>query len=153
MLRYETLILAVPEITSSEAENLEKQLDKIFKTHSASMLSFEKWGKVRLMYPVRKNDYGVYFLVRYELEHNDGLIKEIDNLFKVKLNDLVMRSIVSELDVKKSLEYKRPQSVDQVSTKDVDDFIKENKMEGLLQSTAEIEEDDIVEIEQAVKEE
>ena len=145
MLRYETLILTVPEITSAETENLEKQLNKILKAHKASLLFFDKWGKIRLAYPVRKNEYGVYFLLRYEVEDNANIIKDLDTLFKVKLSDLVMRYLSTELDLKKSLDYKRPPSVDQLPAKGVDEFIKENKMEGFLQSTTSDKEEDVVE--------
>ena len=68
MKRYETLILSVPEITADESSWLELELNKIIQKAKGSIVSFEKWGKYRLAYPIRKNDYGIYFLIRFEME-------------------------------------------------------------------------------------
>ena len=43
-----------------------------------------------------------------------------------------MRNVVVKLDPTASLEYTRPESLEEVPTRDVDTFLKENKMTGLL---------------------
>lgn len=43
MLRYETLLLAVPEITKDETSSLEKQVDQLIKKAKGSVISFERW--------------------------------------------------------------------------------------------------------------
>lgn len=134
MLRYETLFLTIPEITADEISVIEKQLEKLAQDAKATILSFEKWGKYKLAYPVRKYDYGVYFLVRFEIDndHKNILLENIKTLFSVKQFDLVMRFTTQKLDPKGTLEYKRPESLEEVPTRDVDTFLKENKMTGLL---------------------
>ncbi|MGB8366858.1 MAG: 30S ribosomal protein S6 [Candidatus Babeliales bacterium] len=137
--RYEVLLLTVPEITSDESKDLEKQLNKLVKDVKGSVISFDRWGKYRLVYPVKKNDYGVYYLFRFEVpqnaevpQSNDEFIQEIKTLFKVKLNNIVMRSLFTHLEAKASLAYQRPKSLEEVPVRDVETFLKENKMEGLL---------------------
>ncbi|MBT3456451.1 hypothetical protein HN446_05295 [bacterium] len=134
MKRYETLILSVPEITADESSWLELEFSKLIQKDKGSLISFDKWGKYRLAYPVRKNEYGVYFLIRFELDSNEvrELFKEMDSFFGVKAQEIVMRTFTSVLDPKDSLEYKKPPSLEDTPSHDVDTFLRENKMGGFL---------------------
>lgn len=132
MVRYETLFLTVPEITSDEADMLEKQFDKAVADVKGSVLSYERWGKYRLAYPVRRNDYGVYYLMRFEVkdDQKQSLLDALKNLFSVKYVELIMRSVVKRLPANGSLAYQRPESLEEVPTKDIDTLVRESK--GLL---------------------
>ncbi len=135
MQRYEVLVLTVPEITKDELKQMENQLDKLIASAKGSTLSFERWGKFRLTYPVRRNEYGVYCLMRFEAP--GSLIKDMRDFFAVKLHDIAMRYVVTRLDGD-SLLYQRPKSLEEASTsRDVDTFLKENQMGGLLSSVDE----------------
>ena len=153
--RYETLMLTVPEITQDETKRLEKEFDRIVADAKGTTLSFERWGKYHLAYPVQKNDYGVYFLARYEVPEGSGIQDELKSLFTIKVNTFVMRSITALLDPKAALAYQRPKSLEESpgTRGDVKDFLKEHKMEGLLstsegrKSRAEDNVDDMIEAE------
>lgn len=132
MVRYEVLMLSVPEITQDEAKTIESQLDRAVKGSKGTMISFERWGKYRLSYPIAKNDYGIYFLARFEVAESAEVLNELKTVFTVKLNDIVMRNMVSRLDVEGSLVYARPQSLEEAPVRDVDKFLRENKMQGLI---------------------
>jgi small subunit ribosomal protein S6 len=134
MIRYESLFLAVPEITADETKTVESQLEKVVQDLQGTIISYERWGKYRLAYPVRKNEYGVYFLMRFEIgdKNKVKLLESLNTVFAVKQADLIMRSIVVVLAADRSLEYHRPESLEEVPTRDVDTFLKENKMSGLL---------------------
>jgi len=132
MLRYEILMLAVPTITQDETKSIESGLNGIFKEHKATMVSFERWGKYRLAYPVKNNDYGVYFLVRFEAEDAHKTLEEIKSLFKVKLHEIVMRYVVTVLNSEDSLAYQRPQSLEE---EPVRDRSEKNKIERILSTT------------------
>ena len=67
MLRYESLILAHPNITSDDESKLQEYFKQLATSTKGEFISFEKWGKYTLAFPVNKQDYGVYFLVRYEI--------------------------------------------------------------------------------------
>lgn len=114
MLRYELLLLTVPEITEDESKHLESQLDRMIKAAKGSLISYERWGKYRLAYTVNKNEYGVYYLLRFEVDaQSEQLIQEMRSLFAVKFNDLVMRYMLHVLDSKGSLAYQRPPSLEE----------------------------------------
>jgi len=133
MLRYEMLFLTVPEITGDEIESIKSYFLKSVRAAKGDMLSFERWGKYRLAYPVNKNDYGVYFLARFEvaLENRDALLKDMRGSYIFKFNNLIMKNMICRLDSKASLEYKRPESLED-TPHDIDSFLKKNDMEGLL---------------------
>jgi len=128
MARYEILLLTIPEITEDEIKNVESQVQGILRTAKGTFISFERWGKFRLAYPVKKNEYGVYFLVRFELpsEASDTL-KELKNLVDVKFYDIVMRSMVSVIDPKQSLVYQRPTSLEEAPRREAGSFLRPGK--------------------------
>lgn len=132
MTRYEVLFLTVPEITGDEISTIEKNVEQEIKKTKGSLLSFERWGKCRLAYPIRHHEYGVYFLVRFESEANQKMLQDLNRVFTVRYNESVMRTIIHRLNNNQSLEYKRPESVEEAPTRDVDSFLRENQMEGLV---------------------
>lgn len=136
MKRYETLILAIPEITADESADLEKQFEQIIKKASGSVRSFERWGKYRLEYQIWHNEYGIYFLTRFEIadENSAQTISDIDTLFKVKLPSLIMRHITTALRQDQPLNYIKPESLEDIPAQDVDSLLKENKPSRYMQS-------------------
>lgn len=134
MFRYEILVLTVPEITTDEATSFESHFEKMLKEHKSSLLSFERWGKYRLAYPIEKNDYGVYFLIRFEVGAQEyrALLEGIKVFLMVKNEELVMRHMVARLDENASLIYQRPESLEESPSRDSDTFFKDNKMTGFL---------------------
>lgn len=137
MLRYEVLFLTVPEITGDEAGTIESYFSKSVRNVKGNLLAFDRWGKYRLAYSVKHNDYGVYFLTRFEVaaESRDALLKDVKNAFVFKFNNLVMKSMVTRLDEQASLDYKRLESLED-NPHDVDSFLKKNDMGGLLHKDA-----------------
>jgi small subunit ribosomal protein S6 len=128
MMRYELLMLSVPEITLDEAKALESQIERTIRDAKGAVLSFDRWGKYRLAYPVKKNDYGVYFLTRFEIEDSNELLEELKSVFMVKLNDTIMRHMISRLSLNDSLEYQKPQSLEEAPARDMNTFIRDNNL-------------------------
>lgn len=136
--RYEVLLLTVPEVTQDETTNIERQIEKVIQNNKGTLQSFERWGKYKLVYPIGGNDYGVYFLARFDTSDAQKLLEELKSLFAVKLHEIVMRSIVSRLAEDAPSVYMRPKSLEESPmTRDVNTFLKENKMEGLLPTSGE----------------
>lgn len=135
MIRYEALVLTIPEVTQDEAKNFEMALEKRIQDVKGSVISHERWGKYRLAFPVRKNDYGVYFLTRFEVPENTNIVKELQDMIAIKWEEVIMRSLFTALKPDQPLTYQRPKSLEEnPSSRDVKNFLKENKMEGLLSS-------------------
>jgi small subunit ribosomal protein S6 len=133
MFRYEVLFLTVPEITKDESEAIRAHFSKVIRAHKGNLLSFDRWGKYRLAYPVNHNDYGVYFLTRFEVdgENKEALLESIKEIFVFKFNTLIPKHIVVRLDAQAPAEYKRPASLED-NPQDIDSFLKRNEMEGLI---------------------
>jgi small subunit ribosomal protein S6 len=146
MYRYEALLLTVPEITQDEFRSLESELDRLVRSAKGTLLSFERWGKFRLAYPVRRNEYGVYCLVRFELPDAQQVLDAIKSLFSIKLHDIVMRSMISRLDFKKSLAYQRPKSLEETPSRDVGTFFKGERAGDLVPGESMPEEKDAEQI-------
>ncbi len=123
--KYEALMLTVPEITGDEAKNIETTLDKAVKAGSGSIISFERWGKYKLSHDVNKNEYGVFFLTRFEAPEKSTLINDLKTLFKVRFNTIVMRDMISVLDPKQPLTYQRPRSLEEAPAREAETFAKE----------------------------
>ncbi len=126
--RYEMLILATPEITQDELSELEKLTDKKVQESKGKLVSYDKWGKFQLAYPVRGNDYGIYILARFELpsEKAAQAIIDVRSLLELKFNTCVMRYLVTQLAAEAPLEYKRPLSLEE-TPRDVETFMKEDR--------------------------
>jgi ribosomal protein S6 len=120
MFRYETLFLTVPTITADETAAIESQFAKLIKDLKATLVSYERWGKYRLAYPVNKHEYGVYFLTRFEVqpEQKAEVLEAVRLFFAVKYNELVMRSVVEKLDFDAPLTYVRPESLEEAPVRE-----------------------------------
>jgi small subunit ribosomal protein S6 len=131
---YETLMLARTQATNDELLNLEKHLDKVVNKAKGKLTLFDKWGKYKLAYPIKKNIYGLYILVRYELpkESVTELFKELSLLFKIKYNDIIIRHVSVKLPQKPSTIYTKPEPISSRGTSSLDSFLKDNKMESLI---------------------
>lgn len=130
-MRYEVLMLAVPEITLDESAKLEAQFRDAVREAKGLMISFERWGKYKLSYPVRHNEYGVYFLARFE---GDGLVvnpllDKVRALLTLKYNEIVMRFLMNRLKHSALLEYQRPESLEDVPGKMTDSLLREHRVE------------------------
>ena len=136
MLHYETLLLTRIEITEDDASMLERTFDKIISDIGGKLITFDRWGKYRLAYPIKKNTHGVYILTRYQLPSNKAqeTHQELDSFLKIKCNDLVIRHLNIKLDPNEPISYQKPEPVDASSRSSLDKFFKENKVEKLLSS-------------------
>jgi ribosomal protein S6 len=115
MIRYETLILAHPDLKKDDEQKIEKLFEELTSNKDCELISFERWGKYSLTYPVRKEDYGIYFLVRYSLPKDlaNKYLHEVHDFFKIRCSETVMRYVHKALAEGASLEYQKPLSMDE----------------------------------------
>lgn len=130
--RYELLMLATPEITQDETKELEKQIGSLINARKGSVISFDRWGKYRLAYPVKKSEYGVYFLTRFTVEELENLNHDIHALLRVRFDNVVIREVLTALPSQGSLEYKRPRSLEEAPTSEETSLLKSKKVEDLI---------------------
>jgi small subunit ribosomal protein S6 len=141
MANYETLMLVRTEITGDEINALESLIEKIVSGKNGKMTLFDKWGKYKLCYPVKKNLYGIYILTRFQVPNDQltAFFAEFDLVFRIKFNEVVMRHVTTKLSEATSTLYKRPEPIGSHGTSNLDSFIKENKMKGLIETPVEEE--------------
>ena len=135
MNRYEILLLAVPHMTEDEATAIERGIEQIVKdVPGSSVVSYDKWGKCKLAYGIGAHEYGLYFLIRFELTDPKKVFDAIHALLTMKYSDSVIRYVAKRLDKNEPAVYVRQEIVEDAPTRDVGDFLRKNKMEGLLTS-------------------
>jgi len=132
MNSYETLLLLSSQATASEIIGLEKAISLQLKKADGLLGSFDRWGKYRLAYAVRKQDYGIYVLVRYTVASPNVFFDQFKTYVRVKADELVLRYVHVKLTPSQyKASYYKPTPIDAESG-DLDSFLKENKMEGLI---------------------
>ena len=111
---YETLMLLKTEATGDEIKFLEDSINKRVTEFGGSIVAFDKWGKLRLAYPIKKQDYGIYILSRYSIPKikASAFVKDLETFFVIKCNEFVIRNVSVLLEDEHSEDYKRPDSVD-----------------------------------------
>jgi ribosomal protein S6 len=120
MIRYEVLILAHPELGSDDASNLERQFEKTVKDHEGSVISYDRWGKYRLAYAVNGEEYGIYYLARFQADEKklQELVQALKTLYMVRFNTIVLRHMIARLAPGASLEYQRPESLEEAPSRE-----------------------------------
>jgi len=111
--RYEILILTTPDASQDDIKQMESLLSEAINKARGSVISFERWGKYDLAYPVKNHEYGVYYLMRYQMPTATDVNNELKALFAIRLGAVVMRFMISALEAGKSLEYQRPRSLEE----------------------------------------
>jgi small subunit ribosomal protein S6 len=136
MVRYETLLLARTELTDDDASMIERQFDKIISDAGGKLDTFDKWGKYKLAYPVKKDSHGVFILARYQLPETQTakVLNEMDLFMKIKCNELIMRHVNVKINPDSPMSYIKPEPIDISRSGSIDTFLKENKFENLLSS-------------------
>lgn len=136
MVRYETLLLAKTQSTDDDMSMVEREFDRIITDAKGSMTSFDKWGKYRLAYPVNGSSHGMYILARYQMPSSnvDAFSKVLEQLLRIKCNEVILRSTTIKLAPNAPTTYQRPESLDMARPGSLDTFLKENKFENMLNS-------------------
>lgn len=110
---YETLFLLPSTTADSDLKVLEDKLTELVGEAKGSLKTFDKWGRYRLAYAVRKNDTGIYVLSRYVVESTTDFFKAFESYLRVKCTESVLRYVhVSLTEEEYNSPYQRPEPVD-----------------------------------------
>ncbi len=114
MVRYETLMLVRSESTAEDRAFLEKSITALVAQHGGVFGSFDQWGKFKLAYPVEKESYGLYILVRYQLpvSSTDKFLKDLYMFFRIKTGEFLLRHVNVRLEDDAPTNYLRPEAYD-----------------------------------------
>ncbi len=95
MRKYECFFIVHPELNDEALTAVADKLKGIIETNGGTVVSYTPWGKKKLAYPVKKNDFGYYILMEFaseptlivELERNLRLDERVLKFITVKLED------------------------------------------------------------------
>jgi len=128
MAFYESVVIARPELTESQIENLINSLSKIISDEKGKVVKKENWGLRSLAYKIKKNKKGHYFMLN--LDSDPSALFEYER--QMRINEDIIRYLtikINEIDHKPSL-LNLNNDEDLNSVKKTE--LKENKEEPLL---------------------
>ncbi len=116
MKHYETLLLLRTDSTEDKVQLLEKTISTAVENSNGVVVTFDKWGKYKLAYPIGNQSYGIYILSRYDLpdDKTRTFFADFNNSMQVKFSDFIMRHVnVIIKPAMAGLEYKKPSAIDE----------------------------------------
>ncbi len=95
MAQYEVAVLYHPslEVDLSKAED---RVKKIFKDNGGEIVSIDNWGKRKLAYTIKKNEYAIY--VFYLVELPGSAVAKVESTLNI--TDEVIRFLITKPDLK-----------------------------------------------------
>jgi small subunit ribosomal protein S6 len=91
---YELGVIVDPEVPPEEETSTLERLEGIITDAGGEVIGKDTWGRRQLAYPIKKKNYGVYHFWKVEVG-GDAL----DKLnFEMRTNDVVMRSLILNMD-------------------------------------------------------
>jgi small subunit ribosomal protein S6 len=95
MNKYEISVLYDPSL-EVDLDKAEEQIKKIFTANKAKIVDSDNWGKRKLAYPIKKQDYAVY--VFYTVEMPGENVAKIEATLNI--TDEVLRYLIVKPDYK-----------------------------------------------------
>lgn len=95
MNQYEIAVLYHPDL-EIDLGKASKRVEKIFTDNGGKVVNSDNWGKRKLAYRIKKNDYAVYVFYTVEMPA-DGVQKVEGTL---NITDEVLRFLITRPDLK-----------------------------------------------------
>ena len=95
MNQYEIAILYHPSL-EVDLTKAEEQIMKIFANSKAKVTKTDNWGKRKLLYPIKKQEYAIY--VFYTLEIAPDQVRKIETTLNI--TDEIIRYLIVKPDLK-----------------------------------------------------
>jgi small subunit ribosomal protein S6 len=91
---YEIGLIIDPEATPDEESSTLERIEKILTDAGGEVVDRDAWGRRQLAYPINKKNHGIYHFWKF----NSGGEVMGDLNFELRTNDMVMRSLILNLD-------------------------------------------------------
>lgn len=95
MAQYEIAVLYHPDL-EVDLTKAEEKVTKIFSDNGGKVTATDNWGKRKLAYPIKKQDYAVYVFYTVEMP-GEGVGKVESTL---NITDEVVRYLITKPDLK-----------------------------------------------------
>ena len=93
---YECMFLLDTSKVAGDVANADKQLRTIFERNSAEVLVSRPWDERRLLYPIRNQKKGLYYLTYFSAEGKN--LTGIEN--DCRLSEIILRQMILRIDPK-----------------------------------------------------
>ena len=90
MKPYELVILLHPDL-EIDLDKPQKKIEQLIKQQKGKIVSSDVWGKRKLSYPIKKEDFAVY--VYYDLELEPSAVEKVEAALNI--TDEVLRYLLT----------------------------------------------------------
>ena len=94
MAFYESVVIARPELTETQIDNLIKDLSDIITKDGGKVVKKEQWGLRSFAYKINKNKKGHYFMLN--LDSAPTIIFEYER--QMRINEDIIRFLTIKID-------------------------------------------------------
>ena len=95
MHQYEIAVLYHPDL-EIDLEKAASKVEKIFTDNGGKIVGNDNWGKRKLAYPIKKNEYAVYVIYTTELPAES--VRKVEATLNI--TDEVIRFLITRPDLK-----------------------------------------------------
>ena len=95
MNQYEIAVLYHPDL-EIDLEKASQRVEKVFADNGGKIINSDNWGKRKLTYPIKNNEYAVY--VFYTVELPPANIRKLESTLNI--TDEVIRFLITRPDLK-----------------------------------------------------
>jgi small subunit ribosomal protein S6 len=106
---YELMAIVDGSLDEDKTKAAIGQIEATIKAKKGTVTALDEWGKRKLAYPIKKQDFGYYAVWRFTAEAADAPA-EIQN--SLKIQDAVLRSMIVIANTKKRVESTAKQEAD-----------------------------------------
>lgn len=93
MRNYEIAIVLHPDL-EIDIESATSKVEKIIDTAKGKIVKKDNWGKRKLAYPIKKQDWGIY--VFYQVQLDPSAVQQIESTLRI--TEEVMRYLIVSLE-------------------------------------------------------
>lgn len=113
MKLYEVAVVLHPDL-EIDLDRATGKVEKIIESAKGKIVKKDNWGKRKLAYKIKKQDWGIY--VFYQVQLDPGQVAKIDSSFRITSE--IMRYLVINLeDVKKLKKTKTSDKTSKIKAK------------------------------------
>jgi small subunit ribosomal protein S6 len=95
MSQYEIAVVYHPDL-EVDLTKAEEKITKLFTSNGGKVVATDNWGKRKLMYTIKKQEYGIY--VFYTVELPAESVKKVESTLNI--TDEVIRYLITKPDLK-----------------------------------------------------
>lgn len=94
MRRYETLLIARPDLEEQQLKALLDDVSALVVRQGGIVKSVDVWGLRRMEYPINHQDSGHYAVINFEAD--TGVVKELERIMGIRDDVLRTKTLVRE---------------------------------------------------------